>query len=151
MKWDEACRHGFMALEPEVVKRRVRSAREFAGLEQKEIGRLMKADGFGIHDVGKWERMDPTAPPMSPGRAQSLSHHTGLPVAWFTEPDLSAILSEPREGDRVADLEARLEETNAALRDLAARQLDADEEAEWRRYLATGSHSATRERGGASE
>jgi hypothetical protein len=48
----------------------------------------MKADGLGRHDVGKWERLDPSAPPMSPARAQSLATHTGVPPAWFTEPDL---------------------------------------------------------------
>jgi transcriptional regulator with XRE-family HTH domain len=105
-----------MTLDPDTLKRRVKSARELAGLDQRDIGALMKTDGLGRHDVGKWERVDPSAPPMSPARAESLARHTGVPPAWFTEPDHTTLFSEPDEGGRVDQLER-------AVRDLKAEQV----------------------------
>lgn len=84
--------HADMSLDPDTRAKRVRGARAFAGYEkQPQLGALLKADGFGLHDVGKWERQDPTAPQLSPGRIESLSRHTGLPAIWFTEPDMNRL------------------------------------------------------------
>ena len=84
-----------MPLDPIELERRVRSARDLAGIDQLELGDLMKADGHGKHDVGKWERCDPTAPPMTKAKARSLASHTGVPVEWFFEPDLSQVFQSP--------------------------------------------------------
>lgn len=83
-----------MALDPEEAARRVRAARHLAGLEQAELGRLMKKDGFGATDVGRLERPQDARkppPPLSQGRITSLARHTGVPEAWFTEPDLKRL------------------------------------------------------------
>lgn len=122
MKRLQSCRHGFMALNPQLIERRVKSAREFAGLSQKELGARMKNDGFGLHDIGKWERQDPTAPPLSPARIDSLARHTGLPPAWFTEPDTVKLFGRPREDQFVTR-----EEMNALKRELQAKLGDLPE------------------------
>lgn len=118
MKRLRSCRHGFMTLNAELIERRVKSAREFAGLSQRELGELMKSDGFGLHDVGKWERQDSTAPPLTRPRASSLAFHTGLPIEWFQEEDLAKILVRESDvnrpassyGDQIADLAEAISE-----------------------------------------
>lgn len=77
-----------VSLSREETARRVRAARELAGLEQFELGELMVRDGFGRHDPGRLERADSPKPPpaMTPARIASLAKHTGLPPSFFTEP-----------------------------------------------------------------
>lgn len=78
----------------------------------------MKEDGFGLHDVGKWERQDSTAPPLTRPRASSLALHTGLPIEWFQEEDLDKVLFQRKSaelpasgyGDQIADLAEAISE-----------------------------------------
>jgi transcriptional regulator with XRE-family HTH domain len=116
-------------------------ARKHANLSQQAL-----ADALGVDKgtVKRWEGgglKNPMPRYQRRGLIAEVLEITGAPLETFTEPPAV---------DRVADLEARLEATNAALRDLAARQLDEDEETEWQRYLATDSHSVEQGRGGVS-
>jgi hypothetical protein len=98
-----ACTHGFMALTPEELARRVRAARAYAGFKtQPELGELMKADGLGITDPGRLERPSGKKKPprLTQARLDSLVKHTGLPATWFTE-DLDLNPPERAEGDPV--------------------------------------------------
>lgn len=102
-----------MPLGPEEIVRRIRAARHLAGLDQKELGRLMKEDNFGAEDIGRIERREPDAPPFGPGRRAAVARHTGVPEAWFTEVDVSRLFREEQPNARLESLEGDV----AALRE----------------------------------
>lgn len=117
-----------MALNPITASRRIKAAREAIGLDQEDVGSRFVSYGFGKHDVGKIERMDPTAPQLTQGRIDALVKITGFPPEWFTEPDLQAVFNKagPTEVDQLraewkADLVRAKQERAEELRPLEAR------------------------------
>lgn len=94
-------------LEPDELARRLISARELRGMEQAEVGDLMKDEGYGKHDVAKMERCDPTAPPLNRGRRIALSEILRVPEWWFTSDEEDLFAPDGRE-DGVADLDRHM-------------------------------------------
>lgn len=80
-------------------------------MKQLEFGLKMGEAGHGQTDVGKWERNEDDAPPMTPSRARSLAELTGVPVGWFFEPDLGELFGKqvaPSLEQDVAELRSTL-------------------------------------------
>lgn len=127
------CTHGFVALNPETLSRRLVAARALAGLSQKELGVLMKRDGYGSDDPSRIERAGQPNPPRKPppvlhqGRADSVAKHTGVPLDWFFEPDLSKLFATPEASSLQRDvdrLDRHLRELETVL--VEAELLDAE-------------------------
>lgn len=136
-------------LDREQLRIRVRAARQVAGLSQEELGRLMKQDGFGIHDPAALERKvtsGTTAREINfhRGRRDSIARHTGFPKSWFTEPDHRKLF-----GD-VSELRDRLQEALDELDRLegdAGSELESDEELAARQFESSDQHSEEPEHG----
>lgn len=98
-----------MALDPETRSRRIAAARALAGIEkQSELDELLDQDDLGKQVAAKLEGMW-KMPGFTVEIAESLARHTGLPTAWFTEPDLTRVFASDLElAERLRRLETRL-------------------------------------------
>ena len=67
--------------DPQEVARRLRAARELAGLSQTELGERLTDYGLGKHDAGRLERGDLT---LQKKHRDGLAEALGVPGAWFT-------------------------------------------------------------------
>lgn len=98
-------------LDRETLARRLKAARELAGMKQSALAKKIAADGLGIEDVGRMERPRESkgAPDLTLKHVRSLSRHLGLPEAWFTEPSLEQLFAATA-GDRLNERVGVLEE-----------------------------------------
>lgn len=106
---------------------------------------LAEALGLTKSTVGRWESGKspiPSLPYQRRGLVDEILDITGAPPETF---------SEQAAKDRVAALEAEVDDLKQTLADALFRQLDADEEAELRKYLTTDQHSEVPKRGAANE
>lgn len=110
-------------LEPEEFARRLKAARELAGVKQRELAEVTAAeDQLGIEDVGRLERpSDPKKPPpeVSLKHVQVYARRLGVPEAWFTNPVLPALFNaEASAGAAIELLQRQIDE----LRDQLVKQ-----------------------------
>jgi transcriptional regulator with XRE-family HTH domain len=78
-----------MALDGEQLRRRLAAARELIGLDQDEMGALLKESGLGKTDAKRLER---GAIPFSDSHLDAYARITELPPAWFTAEDWRALI-----------------------------------------------------------
>jgi hypothetical protein len=113
-------RYDRRVLDQATAKRRVAAAIKLAGTTQAKLGEALSADGLGITDP---ERIMQGKKTIQDNDATYLAKHTGLPKAWFLEPDLDAVFARaPSEGSGSASVLADADLAEA-LAELAEAQL----------------------------
>lgn len=98
-----------MALSADELTNRIVAARVLRGLEQEQVGPLMKEEGYGLHDIPRIERQEPKAPKFHEGRRRALAKVLRVPESWFTAP-ADAMFPEAKENDELRDQLARMED-----------------------------------------
>lgn len=102
------------------MARRIQAARDLSGIKQADLDALVEED-IGRKDVtGRLERYltkpERSLPPFTMEVAECIARHTGLPVGWFTEPELgNAFLPESDLRSRVDEIETQQAEGLAGL------------------------------------
>jgi hypothetical protein len=106
-----------MALTPEELSRRIKSAIVLRGSSQAQVGERMEAAGFGYHDIALIERCDPIRPKFgfTPERRYALSRILDVPQRWFSVPDGELFQYPTTELGAVLDRIERLEEILSAV------------------------------------
>lgn len=112
-----------MALDPATQKKRIKAAAALAGMNLADFGRALPDHGVKKSTARQILRTAGDNPPenaqeMTDAAALAMGKVSGLPVAWFFEPDLSKLFADPdapslrRDVDRLVH---RLEGLEAAL------------------------------------
>lgn len=86
------------------IARRIRAARELRGLSQDGLGKLVAADGLGIHDVGRIERGEVT---MTRVHRDALIRHLRVPERWFTAENVDEIVGVQMSEEAIAQFLTR--------------------------------------------
>ena len=110
-----ALQRGPMLDAPE-LRRRIRAARELRGLEQADLDCRFAADGLKKQEASRLERGEL---PWTAVRARALAYHLGMPLRWFTEPNIDVLLSEIRSTPQASNVSLPAPE-GALGRDIAA-------------------------------
>ena len=122
-------------LSPEEQGKRLRIARELAGVSREELGQRFAEEGFGKNDPAAIERQAERTKrtvrrvQFTPARRELAAQALRVPPQFFTEPDYSTLFASD-EADGLAqlrrDLESQIQDLKAEVDLVAARQHEDD-------------------------
>lgn len=119
-----------MAPDQDTLRRRLTSARELRGLDQRELGDLFEQDGLGKHDPARIERGDLE---MQRVHKDAFCRHLEMPEWWFTVDEV-VLEEQPVTSEALADIVAGLDAIATAL--LSSRDADRDGTlARWQEHM----------------
>lgn len=131
-------------LAPEEFARRLKAARELAGIKQRDLAQVTHdEDQLGVEDVGRLERpndLHKPPPEVTLKHVQVYARRLGVPEAWFTEPDLPVVFGSGSSAESaVVLLQRQIDELRAELANHAGRltRLGTSMEAEAQELPAT--------------
>lgn len=116
-----------MALNPDLQRRRIKAAAALAGMNLIDFGKALPKHGVGKSAVRQILRTASDNPPsnaqeMTDAAAVAMGKVSGLPPAWFFEPDLSQLFADPE----TASLRQDVDRLDRHLRRLETALVEAD-------------------------
>lgn len=104
-------------LDQEELDRRLKAIRELRRLSQTELGKLLAAEGFGKHDLGRVERGQMA---MQGALRREVARILRVPEETFLAEDIDTVLFGAPSDDRLARLEAKLDPLDRIEKRIAA-------------------------------
>lgn len=105
----QSCGHrwGYVdCMQPEEIARRIRAARAYAGLSQKELGLKVQ---MHAQTIKRYENADDPENTPNDGRLTAIAVACGLPASWFSEAGMELPLPPEELRERLRRIEDSLE------------------------------------------